>query len=114
MLVYKIKSEQYSISFLRSIGELIMGTNHYIKYFTFLLFFISYVAPTKERSLAFVIDTTGSMSDELKLIKKGTGLIIDAMTRLTEPSIGSFILVPFNDPGIIKNNICILSCWWYI
>lgn len=48
--------------------------------------------------LAFVIDTTGSMSDDIEEAKRVSFSIIDSRKGTSEePS--EYILVPFNDPG---------------
>ncbi|XP_060782511.1 von Willebrand factor A domain-containing protein 7-like [Neoarius graeffei] len=47
--------------------------------------------------LCFVIDTTGSMSDDIAEVRRVTSSIIDSQTgTATQPS--EYILVPFNDP----------------
>ncbi|XP_030643649.1 von Willebrand factor A domain-containing protein 7-like [Chanos chanos] len=48
--------------------------------------------------LCFVIDTTGSMGDDIDEVKRVTSFIIDSKRGTTdEPS--AYILVPFNDPS---------------
>lgn len=48
--------------------------------------------------LAFVIDTTGSMSDDIAEVKRVSLNIIDSRRESAEkPS--EYILVQFNDPG---------------
>ncbi len=57
--------------------------------------------------LAFVIDTTGSMSDDIEEAKRVSFSIIDSRRgKPEEPS--EYILVPFNDPG---NHIVYLVLW---
>ncbi len=60
--------------------------------------------------LAFVIDTTGSMSDDIEEAKRVSFSIIDSRRgKPEEPS--EYILVPFNDPGVYTNiYICIYMC----
>ena len=48
--------------------------------------------------LAFVIDTTGSMSDDITEAKRVSFDIIDRK-RGTPQEPSAYILVPFNDPG---------------
>lgn len=49
-------------------------------------------------ALCFVIDTTGSMGDDIDAAKQVAFNIIDSNAgTLQEPS--QYILVPFNDPG---------------
>ncbi|XP_052385230.1 von Willebrand factor A domain-containing protein 7-like isoform X2 [Oncorhynchus keta] len=49
------------------------------------------------RALCFVIDTTGSMSDDIAAVRETTSFIIDIKRGTPdEPSV--YILVPFNDP----------------
>lgn len=48
--------------------------------------------------LCFVIDTTGSMSDDIAEAKRVSFNIIDSK-RGTPQEPSAYILVPFNDPG---------------
>lgn len=48
--------------------------------------------------LCFVIDTTGSMSDDIAEAKRVSFDIIDSK-RGTQQEPSAYILVPFNDPG---------------
>lgn len=48
--------------------------------------------------LCFVIDTTGSMSDDIGEVKRVSFEIIDSK-RGTPEEPPAYILVPFNDPG---------------
>ncbi|XP_073722442.1 von Willebrand factor A domain-containing protein 7 [Misgurnus anguillicaudatus] len=59
--------------------------------------FLQLVGMNKTSVLAFVIDTTGSMSDEIEEAKRVSFTIIDSRIASAEkPS--EYILVPFNDP----------------
>ncbi len=49
--------------------------------------------------LCFVIDTTGSMNDDIAEAKRVSFDIIDRK-RGTQQEPSTYILVPFNDPGI--------------
>lgn len=49
-------------------------------------------------ALCFVIDTTGSMRDDIAEAKRVSFDIIDRK-RGTEQELSTYILVPFNDPG---------------
>lgn len=49
-------------------------------------------------ALCFVIDTTGSMSDDIAEAKRVSLDIIDRKQG-TEQEPSAYILVPFNDPG---------------
>lgn len=49
--------------------------------------------------LCFVIDTTGSMSDDIKEAREVVYKIIDRKTG-TQDEPSEYILVPFNDPGM--------------
>ena len=55
--------------------------------------------PAGEASLAFVFDTTGSMSDDLVQAKKGATMILNTTLSLQNQPLYNYILVPFNDPG---------------
>lgn len=48
--------------------------------------------------LCFVIDTTGSMSDDIAEVQRVSSDIIDRK-RGTEQEPSAYILVPFSDPG---------------
>lgn len=48
--------------------------------------------------LVFVIDTTGSMSDDIDEARKVVFEIIDSK-KGTQDEPSEYILVPFNDPG---------------
>lgn len=48
--------------------------------------------------LCFVIDTTGSMSDDIAEAKRVSFEIIDSK-RGTQQEPSAYVLVPFNDPG---------------
>lgn len=49
--------------------------------------------------VCFVIDTTGSMSDDIAEAKKVVYEIIDSK-KGTQDEPSEYILVPFNDPGV--------------
>lgn len=49
-------------------------------------------------SLCFVIDTTGSMGDDISVVRETTSMIIDSK-RGTPDEPSAYFLVPFNDPG---------------
>lgn len=53
---------------------------------------------TSSSVLCFVIDTTGSMSDDIVEAKRVSFEIIDSK-RGTQQEPSAYILVPFNDPG---------------
>lgn len=56
---------------------------------------------SKGKALVFVIDTTGSMSDDIAAVRIVTTSIIDSKVG-TEDEPSSYILVPFNDPGSLN------------
>ncbi|XP_026323130.1 hemicentin-1-like [Hyposmocoma kahamanoa] len=51
-------------------------------------------------SLTFVIDDTGSMSNEIRQVKEGAKSIFDTVMNSNSSQIEDFILVTFNDPSI--------------
>lgn len=55
--------------------------------------------------LAFVIDTTGSMVDDIEEAKRVTYNIIDSK-KGTQDEPSEYILVPFNDPGECSKKNC--------
>ena len=71
-----------------------------------LLLHVALTAKTKyadisarEASLAFVFDTTGSMTDDLVEAKNGASKILNTTLSLPNKPLHNYILVPFNDPG---------------
>lgn len=50
-------------------------------------------------SLAFVFDTTSSMSDELAQAIEGATKILNTTLSSRENPVSNYVLVPFNDPG---------------
>ncbi|KAG7458467.1 hypothetical protein MATL_G00220550, partial [Megalops atlanticus] len=61
--------------------------------------FLRLMGITRSSVLCFVIDTTGSMADDIAEAKRVAFSIIDSKKGTAdEPS--SYILVPFNDPGV--------------
>ncbi|XP_031712874.1 von Willebrand factor A domain-containing protein 7-like [Anarrhichthys ocellatus] len=59
--------------------------------------FLQMMGISKGKALCFVIDTTGSMSDDIAAVRDVTSSIINSKVGTEdEPSI--YILVPFNDP----------------
>lgn len=50
-------------------------------------------------AVCFVIDTTGSMSDDIASARETVNEIIDSK-RGTQDEPSEYILVPFNDPGM--------------
>jgi len=65
------------------------------------------------KALCFVIDTTGSMSDDIDAVRAVTSSIINIKVGTKdEPSL--YILVPFNDPGIVMPQTfqsCLVVCF---
>ncbi|XP_061596719.1 von Willebrand factor A domain-containing protein 7-like [Cololabis saira] len=59
--------------------------------------FLQMMGISKGTALCFVIDTTGSMSDDIAAVRTVTASIIDSKVG-TEDEPSSYILVPFNDP----------------
>lgn len=53
--------------------------------------------------LCFVIDTTGSMSDDIDEARAVVYEIIDSK-KGTQDEPSEYILVPFNDPSMCPNN----------
>lgn len=52
-----------------------------------------------KRSLTFVIDDTGSMSDDINQVKLKTEEVFNAVINSKSSEIENFVLVTFNDPG---------------
>ncbi|XP_029949227.1 von Willebrand factor A domain-containing protein 7-like [Salarias fasciatus] len=60
--------------------------------------FLRFMGLSQSSALCFVIDTTGSMRDDIAAVRDVTFRIIDSRTGTPEePSL--YILVPFHDPG---------------
>lgn len=55
--------------------------------------------PRNTASLAFVFDTTSSMSDELAQAIEGATKILNTTLSSRENPVSNYVLVPFNDPG---------------
>lgn len=53
-------------------------------------------------SLTFVIDTTGSMSDEIQAVKDQTIELVNTNSGTCLAAF-KYVVVPFNDPGKFKN-----------
>ncbi|XP_071361129.1 von Willebrand factor A domain-containing protein 7 [Trachinotus anak] len=81
--------------------------------------FLRLMGLSQSSVLCFVIDTTGSMSDDIAEAKRVSFEIIDSK-RGTQQEPSAYILVPFNDPGfgplvmttnadVFKNSINMLS-----
>ncbi|XP_060942358.1 von Willebrand factor A domain-containing protein 7-like [Limanda limanda] len=59
--------------------------------------FLQLMGINKGKALCFVIDTTGSMGDDIAAVKEVTSSIINSRVG-TEDEPSAYILVPFNDP----------------
>ena len=57
-------------------------------------------APAGKVSLAFVFDTTGSMSNDLEIVKNGAQRVLNSATKRPNQPLHNFLLVPFNDPHV--------------
>lgn len=57
-----------------------------------------YLGLSKGSSLCFVVDTTGSMGDEIDSVRRVTQTLTDKRTASANPP-SDFVLAPFNDPG---------------
>lgn len=57
--------------------------------------------------VCFVIDTTGSMSDDIEAARKAVYEIIDKK-KGTQDEPSEYILVPFNDPGMNSSTLLIM------
>lgn len=53
----------------------------------------------KQRSLVFVFDGSQSMGPFLTFFKKGSNMILDNLSRISNSPIANYILVPYADPG---------------
>lgn len=58
--------------------------------------------------VCFVIDTTGSMSDDIEAARSVMYKIIDSK-KGTQDEPSEYILVPFNDPGMNNFTLLILN-----
>ena len=62
-------------------------------------------------SLAFVFDTTGSMSDDLQQVIVGASEILNTVLEKFERPIHNYVFVPFHDPG--ESRILVLEVMEY-
>lgn len=60
-------------------------------------------------SLAFVFDTTGSMVNDYLQLKSHAESIMTYVLARNNSDIKHFVLVPFNDPGIVETRTVSLS-----
>ena len=58
------------------------------------------ISKGSSKALCFVIDTTGSMGDDIEVVNSVTSSIINSSVG-TEDEPSLYILAPFNDPGRI-------------
>jgi len=65
--------------------------------------------PQGAASLAFVFDTTGSMSDDLAQAVDGAAKILEVTLTRREKPLYNYILVPFNDPGELPTSVLKIS-----
>ncbi len=72
-----------------------------------LLILINYFnwshASGQQRSLVFVCDATGSMSDDLKAVHEGSEEILNSFANQTDQPFGNYVLSVFRDRGLINN-----------
>ncbi|CAG9782573.1 unnamed protein product [Diatraea saccharalis] len=68
--------------------------------FLLLAIFVAISYGDDKSSLTFVIDDTGSMSDDIAQVKEGVNLIFDTVTNSNVSLIEDFVLVTFNDPHV--------------
>lgn len=54
---------------------------------------------SRQSSLAFVFDATGSMSNDLAQLKVGAQMILNTMLNRENPPIKNYVLIPYRDPG---------------
>lgn len=54
---------------------------------------------SNKSSLTFVIDDSGSMTDEIEQVKSSVDSIFEAVITSNASQIQNFVLVTFNDPG---------------
>lgn len=73
-----------------------------------LSFFHRLVGIARSSVVCFVIDTTGSMGDDIAEAREVINEIIDSK-KGTQDEPSEYILVPFNDPGK-KNTLDLSSC----
>lgn len=70
-------------------------------------FFHRLVGIARSSVVCFVIDTTGSMGDDIAQAREVINQIIDSK-KGTQDEPSDYILVPFNDPGKKKNTLDLL------
>lgn len=60
-------------------------------------------------SLAFVFDTTGSMSDDMKQVIEGAGKILNTILEKFDRPIHNYVFVPFHDPSKFLARVSVLT-----
>lgn len=82
------------------------------------VYFFRFLSVKQPPALVFVIDTTGSMFEEITAARLRALSIIQARARNHEPGLpGTFLLIPFHDPSknrdtffFLKGNRNIRDC----
>jgi hypothetical protein len=57
-------------------------------------------ATEQQRSLVFVCDATGSMSDDLKAVHEGSKEILNSFASRQDQPFGNYVLSVFRDRGL--------------
>ncbi|KAJ2945335.1 hypothetical protein O0L34_g9427 [Tuta absoluta] len=70
----------------------------FLKFFFLYSVLLNAVQAAEKSSLTFVIDDTGSMTDDIDAVKSGANAIFDTVINSNISQIEDFVLVTFNDP----------------
>lgn len=90
-----------------------VGKKHINYFVVSIILCLSEILCDEKSSLTFVIDDTGSMTDDIRQVKIGANAIFDTVLDSNESQIENFVLVTFNDPGKFFLRIYFCICFWY-
>ncbi|XP_059046686.1 hemicentin-2-like [Achroia grisella] len=78
---------------------MIFKTRKYsLLFFIFLLNILTIQGQSGKSSVTFIIDDTGSMSDDIEQVKLEVHRVFDTVVKSAESHVENFILITFNDP----------------
>ncbi|XP_026751605.2 hemicentin-1-like [Galleria mellonella] len=76
------------------------STNKFVSFIFLLNIFLLVQAQSEKSSVTFIIDDTGSMSDDIQQVKREVHTVFNTVMNSAASQIENFILITFNDPGV--------------